>query len=80
VTVVAGDTVLARANYLYYETQRAKVIMLVPTPPLFGRRSKLVGEVLRRCSRFNGAATIRDAIEQSVHARRVSGSPGARRA
>jgi hypothetical protein len=78
--VVDGDTALARADYLHYEAQRAEVSMLVPTPPLFGRRSKLDGEVLRRCSRFNGAATIRDAIEQSVHARRVSGSPGARRA
>ena len=62
VTVVDGDTALARADYLHYEAQRAEVSMLVPTPPLFGRRSKLDGEVLRRCSRFNGAATIRDAI------------------
>jgi hypothetical protein len=78
--VVAGDTALARVNYLHYEAQRVEVNKLVPTPPLFGRRSKLVGEVLRRCSRFNDAATIRDAIEQSVHAMRISSSPGARRA
>jgi hypothetical protein len=80
VTVVAGDTTLARPNYLYYETHRVEANMRVPTPPRIGRQSKFDGETERRSSQVMGTAELRDAIGQARHATRFGGSPGARRA
>jgi hypothetical protein len=78
--VIAGGTALARAIYPYSETQLAEVNTQVPSPPLFGHRSKLAGDAARWCSRVNGAAMIREAIGRARHARGIRSSPGARRA
>jgi hypothetical protein len=78
--MVAGGTVLPRANGLHRKTMRVEANLLVLTPPLFGRRSKLAGDAARWCSRFNVAAMIRKAIGRARHARRIRSSPGARRA
>ena len=78
--MVTGDTALARMDYSHHETQRVVVNVLVPVPPRNGHWSVLAGEVLRRRTRVNGAATLRNAIELGEHAMSFSGSPGVRQA
>jgi hypothetical protein len=71
---------LERTELLYHQNEHDTVSIMVPAPPLFGRRSKAGGVVLRRRAQVNDAASLRCIIERGGHAMSFSGSPGLRRA
>jgi hypothetical protein len=78
--MVAGATGVPRGCARLRWNEDSEGMLVAVAPPPDGRQSLAGCGTEWQSSRVSDAAKLGDAIKRAMHARRVSGSPGARRA